>query len=32
MFIIHVIDFSTKNKCKDGGSRFYKNQNTDPWK
>ena len=27
MFIIYVIDFSTKKKkCKDGGSNFLKNQ------
>ena len=26
MFIIYVIDLSSKNKIKDGGSYFYKNQ------
>ena len=30
MFIIYVIDFSNKNKCKDGGSYFYKNQKYRP--
>ena len=30
MFIIYVIDLSTKIKCKDGRSHFYKNQKYKP--
>ena len=30
MFIIYVIDLSAKNKIKDGGSYFYKNQKYRP--
>ena len=26
MFIIYVIDFTTKKNCKDGGSYFYENK------
>ena len=32
MFIIYVIDLSTKIKCKDGRSHFYKNQKYKPLK
>ena len=30
MFIVYVIDLSTINKCKDGGSYFYKNKKYRP--
>ena len=32
MFIIYVIDLSTKIKCKDGVYIFTKLRNTDGWK